>query len=304
VRTLIYSEEISSASPYGTQIAPGEGRRPIPFYLDKAAEELSFPTIYCGYERQTKDNLSYTDIAKSELRRYDRRACIPTKVLYAFKKSFNEKVRSAVQVCFRKKTNDQIIKASEARTADFINNAIVRDEGYSLFKNIQSSPSYWKRKTQTIQSMVRQIGKYTLFITLSAAETQWTELLVMLKQFQHEDSITEMEASNLSYTEKADLIRKDPVTCMRHFDHRFKTFFKTVLESKQGIFSKNKLTDYFTRLEFQARGSPHSHGLYWLENSPEYIPGDEESVQKCCQFIDEYITCERNESPEIDPFVS
>jgi len=109
-----------------------------------------------------------------------------------------------------------------------------------------------------------------------------------------------MEASNLSYTEKADLIRKDPVTCMRHFDHRFKKNFKTILESEKGIFSKNKISDYFTPLEFQARGSPQSHGLYWLENSPEYIPGDDESIQKCCQFIDEYITCERNESPEIE----
>jgi len=199
--------------------------------LDKAAEELSFPTIDCGYERQTKDNLSYTDIAKSELRRYDRRACIPTKVLYAFKKSFNEKVRSAVQVCFRKKTNDQIIMASEARTADFIKNAIVRDEEYSLFKSIRSSPSYWKQKTQTIQSMVRQIGKCTLFITLSAAEIQWTELLVMLKQVQHGESIqsiTEMEASNLSYTEKADLSERILsrasgilITDLKHFSRQY-----------------------------------------------------------------------------------
>jgi len=32
----------------GIKIAPGEANQPIPFYSDADAEEMSFPTIYCG----------------------------------------------------------------------------------------------------------------------------------------------------------------------------------------------------------------------------------------------------------------
>jgi len=80
--------------------------------IDIRAEELSFPSIYCGQKRSLKIKLSYTDIAKSEIRTYDRRACKPTEVLYMFKKSFNEKVRNAVQVCLRKHQSSSKITAS------------------------------------------------------------------------------------------------------------------------------------------------------------------------------------------------
>ncbi len=32
--------------------------------------------------------------------------------------------------------------------------------------------------------------------------------------------------------------------------------------------SIDKVTDYFYRVEFQARGSPHTHALFWVENAP------------------------------------
>lgn len=47
------------------------------------------------------------------------------------------------------------------------------------------------------------------------------------------------------------------------------------------------------------RGSPHSHGIYWVEDSPEYIEGDEESIKACAEFIDKFITCARSEDGEM-----
>ena len=70
--------------------------------------------------------------AKSEIRKYDRRACKPTKVQ---KKSFNEKVRNAVQVCLRKHQSSSNITAEQARNPQFLKSIINRDEGYAVFKN-------------------------------------------------------------------------------------------------------------------------------------------------------------------------
>ena len=39
-------------------------------------EVLSFPTVYCGQIRAVNCKLTYTDIAKSEARNADRRACL------------------------------------------------------------------------------------------------------------------------------------------------------------------------------------------------------------------------------------
>ncbi len=45
------------------------------------------------------------------------------------------------------------------------------------------------------------------------------------------------------------------------------------------------------------RGSPHSHGLFWINGAPEYKEGDRISEQNVTQFIDNFITCERTKDP-------
>jgi hypothetical protein len=118
--TLVFREK--DATFCGIRIAPGEGKVPVPLHRDLNAELLSFPTIYGGMQRKFKDNIrvSYTDIAKSEIRRYDRRACRPSKLLYSFKRSFNEKVYQAVQVCMRKTTRSNPITAGNIRMPGFL----------------------------------------------------------------------------------------------------------------------------------------------------------------------------------------
>jgi len=182
-----------------------------------------------------------------------------------FKKSFNEKVRNAVQVCLRKHHSSSNITAEQARNPQFLRSIINRDEGYAVFKNVCSSSSYWKKKRQTVVSMVRQIGKCSFFVTLSAAENKWPELLVTLTKLLRRKNITVEEAENLSFEEKTYLIKTDPVTCMRHFDHKYRELLNVILKRKGGAFGERKLTEYLSRLEFQMRDSPHSHGLYWVK---------------------------------------
>lgn len=93
-------------------------------------------------------------------------------------------------------------------------------------KIFPSSPSYWENERPKMLATIRQLGMPTLFITLSAAETQWAELLVSLTKILDEKDITEEDALKLSFAEKARLISTDPVTCARYFDHRFRALFK------------------------------------------------------------------------------
>lgn len=74
-------------------------------------------------------------------------------------------------------------------------------------------------------------------------------------------TITEEQAMQLNFEEKAELIRRDPVTCMRHFNYKYRNFLTEILKHEKGALCPRVLTDFFSRLEFQIRGSPHVHSL-------------------------------------------
>jgi hypothetical protein len=110
--------------------ASGQNNRPSSILIDLNAEVLSFPTIYCGQRRQVSPALTYTDIAKSEARRYDRRACRPDKLLYSFKKSQVQQVVDSIAVSIRKKSGCRNnITAGNLLNNDFVDGLVQRNDG-------------------------------------------------------------------------------------------------------------------------------------------------------------------------------
>ena len=97
---------------------------------------------------------------------------------------------------------------------------------------------------------------------------------------------SEKELEDLSWQEKTRLVQKDPVTCSRYFDHRVQEFLNTVLKIRCEPIGK--LLDYFYRVEFQQRGSPHIHMLVLIENAPTLETNSEDEI---VQFVDQYLTC-------------
>ncbi|CAF1377822.1 unnamed protein product, partial [Rotaria sordida] len=98
----------------------------------------------------------------------------------------------------------------------------------------------------------------------------------------------------------AKIAKKDPVTCVRYFEHRVKCLWE-ILSAPSGPFQGYELEDKYVRIEFQARGSPHVHALIWLKNAPKYDKNKPESIKECIEFIDklisrsEYVHREANE---------
>lgn len=84
--------------------------------------------------------------------------------------------------------------------------------------------------------MIRQIGKPTLFMTLSAEEKIWPELLKTLYKFNYDRNISDIDAYMLRDKEKTVLIRMDPVTCAHYFDYKMNKFMNLL---KEGGFFEN-----------------------------------------------------------------
>ena len=99
-------------------------------------------------------------------------------------------------------------------------------------------------------------------------------------------TLTDEEIEAMSWSEKTRLVQKDPITCARYFDNRVQDFIRTVLKSDH--MPLGRLKDYFYRVEFQHRGSPHIHMLMWIENAPQFKKNDNQTI---AAFIDKYVSC-------------
>ena len=302
VDTLVDDANIESKFDKVYTFAPGEGQHPLSLYQDKDAEYLCSPSIFCGQKPLSNDERSvpvhYSDIVKWELRSVDRRAAqsVPN-IFFKHKKlqmkQISDKVNLAIRRC---KSRGKKITAAEARNPAYLDKLVNLDEGYYIFRQLRNSPPYLEARKRDIFAMIRQLSLPTWFISLSAADTRWTDLLKMLAKLNNDAELTDTDIENMTWQEKTKLVQKDPVTCSRYFDHRVNEFLSTVLKSNCEPIGKVK--DYFYRVEFQQRGSPHIHMLVWVENAPTLETHSEDEI---VQFVDQYLTCsaEKNETLEL-----
>jgi hypothetical protein len=96
--------------------------------------------------------------------------------------------------------------------------------------------------------------KPTIFLTLSAADTYWPELF---------DKLGIRDHQKLTYQDRNRILSQNPKLATQMFKKRFESLLDILLDSK--LSPIGKVEDYWFRIEFQHRGSPHVHGLLWLE---------------------------------------
>ena len=119
---------------------------------------------------------------------------------------------------------------------------------------------------------------------------KWTEILqVLLEQQQSTQSL-----GDLDWNGRSKLLKNNPIMTAVMFNHRFHTFRKEIIINQKVI---GKVKDHFHRIEFQQRGSPHAHCLFWIEDAPLLDTDDDQTV---CDFVHKYATCDLPD-PTIDP---
>lgn len=295
---LLYQETMIDTN-HAVDIAPGEGQIPLPLLLDDHSEELAFPTIFAGQARNVNKKLSYCDIVNSEIRRTDRRAVQPEHLLYVQKRCQLAQIGSNINIQIKKAAQEGM-KARDALSGDYINGIIEKDNAFHILRNITGSPAYWEQQKKNVMAMVRQLGICTFFVTMSAAETQWKELhKILMKTVK---GIDNANVDNLTFEEKAELIRNDPVTCALYFEHRFKEVKKTWFKTKEGPFGQYKINHMYYRIEFQHRGSPHVHMLVWIENAPTFNSDNQDNLDDIAAFIDSIISTDSTD-PDVQEFI-
>ena len=255
---------------------------------------MAYPGIFLGQARpeskQRFVQVNYSDICKSELRRSDRRAamCVEN-IFYKTKKLQMKIILGKSHIALRKcKGNNRNIRAGQLKQKGALDRLIHHDEGYKFLNALQGSPPYFEKAKKDLFAMIRQLGSATLFCSFSSAETQWIYLLRILGQLVDHKHYTDEQLESLHWEDKCRLIQSDPVTCARHFDYQVNQFMTNFLLSSAEPLGK--ISDWFYRVEYQQRGSPHIHMLIWLEGAPEFKI---DSDQEVTAYIDKIITCEK-----------
>merc|ERR1739838_357259 len=272
-------------------VAPSEGEIPRDPSADLMGVIMAFPGVYGGQSRSVPiKKVTLHKIIKFELRHKNGRVARNPELMFAMtRQSYLKQMTDLEQISLRKITNPEGKKycAKDAKNSDDLHK---HNEGYRFLRNLRGSPPYYEKVKKNVFAMMRYHGQPTFFTTFSAAEHQWTELLQQLGLLVDERHYTEKEIYEMSAKEKQRLILARSDICARHFSQRTNILFSDFLKSKDGPLGT--LKEFFYRIEFQKRGSPHLHCLLWIEGAPIYKAGDNE--EQVCKFIDNYISCSKH----------
>ena len=294
--------ELSEEANQIFSIAPGEGSKPIPLLTDKLFEELTNPEKFPGGQGGYADKNRLTSLTLGKYvnaRLLDQDGHFAKDVEYIFGMQYaveHKQVRDCISIALRQTKGWQQlgknIDAHMLKNPIDIQSLLKKDKAYTFLKNIRGSPPYWQKMFYELLAMIQTLIIPTWFLTLSAADMKWQEVIQAIAT-QYQTIYTEDKVLALPWWIKSMWLRSNPVTAARMFQYRLKTFVTTFLKSNAEPIGC--VAEYVIRIEFQARGSPHAHTLFWIKDAPKLGYSKDEDVKA---FIDKYVSCSLPNSDE------
>ncbi|XP_057683515.1 uncharacterized protein LOC130910330 [Corythoichthys intestinalis] len=272
-------------------VAPAEGNNPVKLLSDMTNEAKCFPVLFPQgintFHERRQHKLTLARYFNNRILHADGRFARNVEyIFYAQYMSELQQVISNVSIALRKGKGRQGFQQVDVNILNddaFFKNLLEFDNGYRFLKPIRGTPAFWQAAQSDLLACVRQLGVPTWFCSFSSADMRWKNLLCsILMQEGRTETLEQLE-----WADRCELLRHNPVTAARMFDFRWHCFLREVLMSPAEPIGKIK--DYFYRIEFQQRGSPHVHCLFWIENAPVINKNSDEEV---VAFIDKYVTCE------------
>ena len=178
----------------------------------------------------------------------------------------------------------QSVNAGMLKNSSLVQDLIRTEHAYKFLKNICGSPAYWQHQLYEVLAMIRSLGIPTWFLTLSAADLHWPEM-IQATMCQYGEIITKEEVAKMDWQTKSDKLQSNPVTGVQVFQHHVEAFFSEYLLSSDH--PVGDIHDHVIKIEFQERGTPHAHCLLWARNAPHI---DVDSDEDVCKYIDEHIS--------------
>lgn len=211
---------------------------------------------------------------------------------YLCMKILRIKVRDSMTIAFKFVGKDTNITLQQIQSDEYINNCI--ESNLAFLRHIPNSSWYWADRKRNLFAMIRQLGKPTVFLTMSANEIGWVHLLQLLYKLKNGTEISEEMVKEMSYMQKSTLVNEDAVTCCIYFNKLVNVLIDLLQSKTSKPLGRYRVLHYFKRIEFQHRGSPHAHLLLWLDNAPKDALGA--NKQEAINLIDQLISVSATEA--------
>ena len=136
-----------------------------------------------------------------------------------------------------------------------------------------------------VLAKTRQFGVYTFFLTCSAAEFHWTEIIQVV-DCQYRQTLTDEQVNAMDWSTKVNYLKRNPFTVATQIDYVFKQLWGKVI--LKGMHPIGQILNFDDQREFQSRGTEHTHAPIHIVNSPKIGENEDSEV---VEFIDSYVTC-------------
>ena len=125
---------------------------------------------------------------------------------------------------------------------------LVRNEQvYKFLKNVRGSPAYWQDQLYEVLAMLQTLGIPTWFLTLSAADLHWPEMIQAVA-VQFGRKFTQKDVLKMSIADRSRYLCQNPITGVQMFQQRIEAFFSEYLLSDAQPLGH--ITDYVIKIEF------------------------------------------------------
>ena len=216
-------------------VAPAEGERPLNIMTDLTFEAMSnpdkFPYGTGTFNSDRPRKITYRKYFNQRLLDVDGR--FARDLDYLFVAQYIAEAKQVVDdgdiFAMRQKPCRQFT-AAQAKDQTILSQYVRKDKAYSFMKNIRGSPPYYQRTFYDLLAMIRQLGTPTWFFTLSAADLKWPDMIQTIAR-QYGVYYTDDDVAALSFDDKSNWIKRNPVTAARHFEYRLNSLFQGFLKS-------------------------------------------------------------------------
>ena len=277
IKQLLQQQNTAPQIPF-----PHIASSPVNMFQQEQLEEHAFPVLYpkgrfgLGHER-TKH---ITDLKYFQSRLFNKDSRWRDNVVWMFwaLNTFEmRKLQNEISILSRiKKQNHQPLTAGDLTNPS----SESLSKSYMFMRNIRGTAAYWKDQLLDLLARINTLGPPTFFVTLTANDLHWPELFMLIKPTLTSDAVAQMSPG-----EKLELLRRHPLEAVMFFERRLDSFQKNVIMGKDKPLGTVK--DYWMRIEFQMRGSPHVHSFWWIEGAPKV--DTVEGRQQAPQFVDKHI---------------
>ena len=265
---------VSINSILGQIDVPSTAKSPISIYEMDFGEEMAFPWLFPyginGIKTLREIKLNPSMYLKGRF--YSNNSMFRKDMTYLLHTAISYNIslmKQQVSIQMKTKKSEPhgnvLVTAQDLRSSN--TDSFVSENSYMFMKSIRGTVAYFKNSLYNLLAMFKCLGPPTIFMTLSADDCHWPELGMSLENLGYEEAKTKMSFSAS--------MRKDPFMTAIHFERRFNALIKKVICSNMAPLGE--VQDYFARVEFQKRGSPHVHMFFWI-NMPRIIDNTNKEI--------------------------